>query len=1100
MGDMGGGQNSVATAAIMFVDLVASTELRSRLGEQAADAIRAELEALVAEAVGDAGGHVAKHLGDGSMAVFPSCVQALTAAVTIQQQLDLLNRRRAGERLALRVGVAAGDVTFDADDCHGLAVVEAQRLEASASPGSIWCADVVRFLARGRTDHEFRSVGSVVLKGIPEPLPASELLWRPIRETTPRDESLPPVLAGSGLPFAGRDELFARLMAAWERVVRGGSEVVLLSGEPGAGKTRLAQELARCVQDDAIVLAGRCDDGPTPPFQAFGTALEWFVRRAPPESIPRALGEFPGDLVRLVPHLDDLVEGLPSALNDEPDAERARLFASVESWLSAGGAAHPRLLVLDDLQWADTPTLLLLRRLVASHPAGLMVVGTYRDTDVSRDHPLTVFVADHRQVDSVTRVRVDGLGPEGVRELLERAGGHQLDEVGMQFAERVQRETSGNPFFVAEVLRDLIEDGTIFERRGQWTSEVHVENAGIPDGVSDVVAQRLRRLGEDVERALRSASVIGHEFDAGLLADVLALDTDAVLGLLEAAIAANLVAEVGRDRYRFEHALVRETMRAEFSSSRRAREHRKVALAIEARHPSSPDAVVTQLAHHWSEAAATGDRRHAFELSARAGELAASRGAHENAAIWFGRALGLAAGDAAFAAERRKVSVRLAEVESEVGNSTDARSHALEAAREGIDADDVDTVVSALRVRSRHGFSAIDPDDPERILALRRALEMGSLSAWQRAALLGELAKELIFNRDVESRRDVLAEQGRIVEQLPTTQRALLAATAGATSYVCGSRAALEGRVVDAEAALADVDALTASERWRVFGHLSYLAMHLGDRPLLDRAIAGMGAVRVGVGAVRDSMTLLQESMRAMISGDVAEAEVLADRLVTRLGDLGVAEAVSYRWTTLLAGGRERDSMETYTTLVDELERSGHPAGPERATAALIRFQRGDLDRVRASLNDLDGHEFADDATLQLCLAYWAEIVAGLGSDSHCRSFLDRLADTAGVNLLIGGVYLGPVDRLCGLLHAAVGEYERADERFASASELQASLGSPPWIARTELDWSSTLLARGDRTGARRRLDAARVAIGELDLAESRRRHDRLAAQLTLSR
>ncbi len=355
--------------------------------------------------------------------------------------------------------------------------------------------------------------------------------------------------------------------------------------------------------------------------------LEWFVRHESPDRLRAGLGEFPGDLVRLVPRLGDLVADLPAPLRDEPDAERFRLFQAVESWLTVGGADRPRLLVIDDLHWADRPTLLLLKQLIQHRPAGLMIVGTYRDTDIDRAHPLAAILADVRKMDGVSRIVVDGLGPDGVRELLVRAGGHDLDAVGLQFAERVQRETSGNPFFVGEVLRDLIENGTLIERGGQWTSEMHVEEAGIPDGVREVVGQRLNRLGDVVERVLRSAAVIGYEFDVELLADMLGQGADEVLDALDTAAAANLVIEVAVDRHRFAHALVREVLHAELSSSRRSREHRKAAVALEARHRDSLDDVMPELATHWAEASVGGDRTRAIELAVRAGVLAAARGA-----------------------------------------------------------------------------------------------------------------------------------------------------------------------------------------------------------------------------------------------------------------------------------------------------------------------------------------------------------------------------------------------------------------------------------------------------------------------------------------
>ncbi len=1096
----------IRTATVMFTDIVSSTELRLRLGEDAADDVRASHDAALTGAVEANSGRVVKHLGDGVMAVFESCTDALFAAVAVQQAVDLDNRRSDAEPLAVRIGLSVGDVSVEAGDCFGISVVEAQRLEGAATPGSIWCTDVVAAMSRGRGDHEFRPIGPLHLKGLVEPTLVSEVLWEPLGEVSARDDNLPPALAGAGLPFAGRAELLSRLLQSWESTADGGFGLVLLAGEPGAGKTRLAQELARRVAsagagDGAsavrpVVLAGRCDEQVGAPFQPFGAALEWFVRHEPGPSLQDSLGDHPGDLSRLMPHLGDFVADLPPPLLDEPEAVRFRLFRAVTSWLTVGGTDRPRLLVIDDLHWADNSTVQLLRQLSQLQPAGLLVVCSYRDSDVEVGHPLFTMFAELRDRSAVTRLQVDGLGGDEVCELLARAGGRQLDACGLQFAAQIQAQTSGNPFFLSEVIRDVLESGNRFEPDPERIDDGALPGDVVPDGVREVVAQRLNRLGPSIERVLRAASVIGYEFDVGLLADVLVSDVEGVLDALEAAATAHLAVEVGVDRYRFAHAIVRETLHAEFSSSRRSREHRKVARALEARHGGALDAVVPELARHWAASSAGGDPTRAIELAIRAGELAASRGAFEDGAHWFERALGLIGDDVEWSEARRAVLVRLAEAEGVSGASGAARDHALEAARSAIDVGDTDTVVAALRVRARHSFSARDPEDPERVALLRDALRLEALSGWQRAALLGELAKELIFERDISGRRQVLDQQRVLIEELPVLERVQLVATAGVTSFELPDRVALVAQIGEALDVLGDETALSVSDRWRVLGHVAYMALHVGDRALLDEAIASMEALGDAPGPVRFAMTLLHRTMRSVIDGEIADAERLADELVERLETLGVPDAVAYRSTTLLASSRERGTLGELRAVLDQLEGPGHVAGPERATAALVRFLYGELDRVKAALHDLDGEEFADDATLQLCLAAWAEVVAGLGNQPRCRRFIDRLSGTGGLNLLIGGLYLGPVDRLLALLHDAIGDHERADQLFSTAIDQQVALRSRTWAVRTQLDWAASLLARGENDRGAGVLQAAARHLEPGGLADSLRRHDALSAHL----
>ena len=342
---------------MMFTDLAGSTAMRARLGEEAADRLRDVHDALLTDAITAHGGRVVKQLGDGLMAAFPSAAGAVSAAVALQQEIDRSNRRGTTEAMRVRVGISTGDVTFEGGDCFGLPVVEAQRLEASAEPGTIRCAEMVRLLARGRGGHEFVSLGELSLKGLAESLLACEVRWTPLAIEVPANVELglPPVFAhAGGLPFSGRADVFDQLVDAWKRSTAGGFETVLLAGEPGVGKTRLAQELASRVHGGGgLVLAGRCDEDVTVPFQAFGAALDWQLKQTAVDARLAALGDHAGDLVRLVPDLPNRVVELPPALKDDADTERYRLFQAVASWLSIGGVDRARLLVIDDLHWAD---------------------------------------------------------------------------------------------------------------------------------------------------------------------------------------------------------------------------------------------------------------------------------------------------------------------------------------------------------------------------------------------------------------------------------------------------------------------------------------------------------------------------------------------------------------------------------------------------------------------------------------------------------------------------------------------------------------------------------------------------------------------------
>jgi class 3 adenylate cyclase len=326
---------------VVFTDLVGSTELRSRLGEDAAEELRRKHDQLIAGAVEGTRGRLVKNLGDGVMATFAGASDALGAAVGIQQALDRHNRSGSSDvPLEVRIGVSAGDVAFEETDCFGTPVIEAARLCAVAEGGQILASDLVRGLAGAGGGHLFRPLGAVELKGLPAPVVACEIAWEPLAVSS---VPLPTLLTDLGRIFVAREAELERLGQLWKEVAAGEHRVVLLAGEPGVGKTRLAAELAAQVhQEAATVLAGRCDEDMGVPYQPFVEALRYYVAHA---RVPLHLGRHAGELTRLLPELAQLVAGLPEPLRSDPETERYRLFDAVAAWLAAISTEEPVLLV-----------------------------------------------------------------------------------------------------------------------------------------------------------------------------------------------------------------------------------------------------------------------------------------------------------------------------------------------------------------------------------------------------------------------------------------------------------------------------------------------------------------------------------------------------------------------------------------------------------------------------------------------------------------------------------------------------------------------------------------------------------------------------------
>ncbi len=420
---------------VLFTDMVGSTALASTLAPNVADELRRAHFAILRQAVAEAGGTEVKHLGDGLMVVFGAPSGALSCAVAMQQGIDRDNRGR--ERpVGLRVGLSGGEVSREDDDYFGDPVVEAARLCACCESGQVLAADIVRLTAGRRSRHECRSLGELTLKGLPDPVETVEVVWQPPdRAEAGPAVPLPGRLAvGPATGVVGREAETAAMLDAYKRVAEGEvREVFLVSGEAGLGKTTLVAATARAAFDSgACVLFGHCEEDLATPYQLFAEALGHFVTHASEEQLVAHVDAHGSALARLVPALSRRLPGLPPSTATDADTERYQLFAAVVGLLVMASEHQPVVVVLEDLQWADKASLQLLGHVItADQPMRLLVLGTYRDSELSRSHPLLdTLAALHRQ-HSVVHIELTGLDDTGVMSLMEAAAGHTLDDAAI---------------------------------------------------------------------------------------------------------------------------------------------------------------------------------------------------------------------------------------------------------------------------------------------------------------------------------------------------------------------------------------------------------------------------------------------------------------------------------------------------------------------------------------------------------------------------------------------------------------------------------------------------------------------------------------------
>ncbi len=597
---------SIELATILLTDLVGSTRLATAVGPVRADELRDEHFALLREAIEAAGGREVKNTGDGLMVAFGSASAAVRCSVEMQQLFER-GYRKAEQQLHVRIGLGAGESTVKDGDYFGMPSIEAARLCDKAPSDGILISPAVRMLA-GRCDGiEFESVGELELKGFQAPMEAFAVSWAPAEEdsSTPGRWPLPAGLRSvPTISYVGREVERALLEQARAEAGTGAQRVVLLAGEPGIGKTRLASYAALAAHGEGFAVCwGRCSEELAVPYEPWIEVCSQLVEAAPEELLARYVERNGGELSRLARNLARRILDLPEPQSSDLETERFLLFSAVAGLVAAVGEGTSVCLVLDDLHLADAQSVALLKHLVQTiDGSSLLLIAAYRDSELGKDHPVTRVLADLRKVEGVQRIALHGLGPDEVAQVLSVIAGHELDQDGLALAGRIASETDGNPFFVAEVLRSLSESGLLHFDEGvrRWRIDRSVP-LGLPESVREVIERRVERLGDDASELLTTAAVIGRSFEVELLAALVEVDEARLLDQLEAAVAASVLEE-STDRvgvFRFAHALINQTLYQALGATRRARLHHRVAEALEALYGDDPREHLAELALHW---------------------------------------------------------------------------------------------------------------------------------------------------------------------------------------------------------------------------------------------------------------------------------------------------------------------------------------------------------------------------------------------------------------------------------------------------------------------------------------------------------------------
>lgn len=1061
-------------AIVVFSDLVDSTALLARLGDDRMDSVRRAHVDDVTDAVALNGGRVIKTLGDGVMASFESALGALRAAAAIQAAVERLDEAQGEIGVAARVGVAAGEPIADGDDLHGMSVVIASRLSSAAGTGEILVQDLVQALVASRDGVELGDASDFDLKGVPAPVRASRLLWRELATGTDDDDQaggatesadvapseageqssaqvrLPPILAAYAQePLIGRDREIAMLRD--EATPRPGRRATVILGEPGIGKTRHAAAVATEVHaEGTTVVLARCPPETVVPFEPWVRAIGELAL-AGDDAWRAALARAAGpELSALVPELDREAESEEQAQASRTivaEGARYRLLRGIGAALSCAAADGPLQVVVDDAQWCDPASAQVLGHLLDSPPAAeLALVVTAREGELGRGHPVSKSLADLRRTGDLAELRLTGLDAEGMAALVGAKVGRAITPA---LATRLLDRTSGNPFFAGELVRDL--DG-----QGALRDSEALDAAPVPDAVAGLVEERLAQLDPATEQLLTAVAAIGPSAPVALAAKAVGLDREAADQAAQDALSERLVEDVAtaEPTIAFTHALVREALMAETSDAARARLHLSIAKALEA----SADAEPAELARHYDLSVELAGAEPAIAAHRTAAAGAAEGHDHEAAARHLRQVLSLlpegdlsARADALLALGEQEV------LSGDLARAREAFRGAVEAARATGD--------SVTLARAALGFAGDDigfgwesgGDDPASMTLLQEGLEaLGDSEPRLALRMIFRLTYLSVYTDDEE----VPAALSRRAEELERRLEDAEARVLARFTVLVGAFARrpdpfdLEGLLEDQSSVL---DLLPPAEEcgredllFRVVQWSAVVHYAMAHVPECEAAIERGAEIAARLGSPRFAWEVdLNRAMRLFDRGRRREAEELMRRagdVVRRLRpDIHIFVELAMRTTANWVYDNETAMHRSVFEAMDV----GTPRGFIVAASVAATANSGDHEtaqhRLRALLEeDLEQVRFPDGHLLpSICLLASAAAVAG---DRESGERLLPLLEQMRSKLIVAApglgfaqipeMAIGQVELLAGRLDAAIKEFRVAAARAEDCEQV----------------------------------------------------------------
>jgi DNA-binding SARP family transcriptional activator/tetratricopeptide (TPR) repeat protein len=901
----------------------------------------------------------------------------------------------------------------------------------------------------------------------------------PAGASTPEAPATP-----TGTQFVGRTHERLRLNARLAEACGGRSRLVLISGEPGIGKTRLCEELGRSAYSHGahVVWARGWEGDGAPAFWPWVQVLRSLAEDTPPGELAGAVGRSASDLARVVADYAPYADG-----SDEvPDAETARFrfFEGVTLLLARLAARRPIVVILDDLHWADQSSLRLLEFAVgALTDAPILLAGTFRDSE-ARTPPLASSLAMLARTPDLERLALTGLSPEEVGAYVAAVVG---DEADPRLADSLHDRTAGNPFFVGELVRLLRHEGML--------GDAHVAPT-VPEGVRDVIRTRLARLPEEALPVLTAGAVAGREFDVALVAHVCNIDEDRALDLVEAAWMTGIVDEAhdGLGHFRFSHELVRETLCEDLTALRRIRLHRRIGDAIEALHGERNPGFLTECAFHYSEAAPGGDAHKAVLYGQRAADRLVAQLAYAEAVPIYERALELVDTYGVGAWQTHvDLLIGLGWALRAAGRLADARAvlrRAMEQAGKAEDPVRIARAVLAIGGGSFWGYwDEIGVTDTDLVAYLERALEALEGDEEEevlRCELLSRLAIEGYFSMPPERRGaladEALARARQLDEPVALTAALIAARLVHWRPDNLATRLEIDDELVIVSARAGIPFTELIGRHFRMIDQ-----MEAGDRAAADADLAACErlAQRLDHHAFNVQLGWFR-TMLALVDGRLDEGEELA--LATFESNMHSNPPAAKRslGVQLFALRREQGRHGEVEALVRAaVDRQPHMDAAYKVGLAQLVLEQGRPDEARRLLDDVieAGYLREDGGILMPVYATLiADVAAALRHEPAAKLVEPLLAAFTGpVCMMATGLCFGAVDRSRGDVARALGRLDEAIERYEAALDVEERLGARAYANRTRLVLALALAERNGPGDAERAADIANavVRVGE---------------------